>query len=477
MRRGGGRRLTTSAYGARCIPCFPADLEADAALRDLAVAAGFSCETGTCLIVGTPVPTLLVGCGDPVDLSEHVVRDAFGAAGPELAHLAHVLVDLSTSVQTSVDPASAARAAAEGLALGSYSLGRHRPTARPPTEWTLNGDSAGWQERLDIAAAINAVRDVSNEPANIMTPRALADHFVALGENSQLAVTVRDEAWLREAGAGGILAIGAESTERTLMVEIVHEGDGGEVDLCLVGKGVTFDSGGLSLKSPAGIMLMQLDMTGAATMAHAMTLISNVAPSLHVHGYFPLVENLPGPNATRPGDIIVTRDGTTVEVLNTDFEGRVIMADALAFAGESKPRHIIDMATLTAGAPNALGPRMAALLGAGAAPDLVTQAATAAAEEVWPLPMPEYMMPTIRSRVADLKNFPYEPTARASTAAMFLREFVETGSSWAHLDMAGPGWTDKAYVVNPEGATGWGVRLLLELFALIEAERPSKHSA
>jgi leucyl aminopeptidase len=165
---------------------------------------------------------------------------------------------------------------------------------------------------------------------------------------------------------------------------------------------------------------------------------------------------------------VTARNGMTIEVLDTDFEGRVILADALAFAAEHDPRHIVDMATLTYGAPNAIGARMAAVFGTGAAPGLVAAAAATSGEHVWELPMLEYLMPTVRSRVADVKNYPTEAKGRASTAAMFLREFVPAGASWAHIDIAGPSWTDVDYGVNPVGGTGFGLRLLLELFVILD---------
>lgn len=449
---------------AQCRPCFPAEIDANAALQRLAAAADFSAEIGTCLLVTADVPTLLVGCGDPNTMTDTTVRNAFAAAGRELAHLGDVLVDLA-SLGTEYMPAAVRdRVAIEGLLLGSYRFDKHQARRSPRVTWTPALPSAAWDEGIAIANAVNAVRDIVNEPANIVTPDSLARYIVELGRASGLSVVVRDEEWLEHAGAGGILAIGRGSAQRPKMVEIIHEGNGGQVDLCLVGKGVTFDSGGLSIKDSTAIMLMQYDMAAVPTIAHAMAFIAKSAPTLHVRAFCPLVENMPGPDSTRPGDIVTARNGTTIEVLNTDYEGRVILADGIAFAAEHNPRHLIDIGTLTYGAPNALGPRMAALFGDGATSDLVARAAEVSGEQVWKLPMLEYLMPTIRSRVADVKNYPYEPKARASTAAMFLREFVPAGTSWAHLDIAGPGWTDEAYDVDPVGATGYGVRLLLEIF-------------
>jgi leucyl aminopeptidase len=454
---------------ARCIPCFTSDLVSDPALQRFAAAAGFSAEVGSSLLRPDQVPTLLVGCGDPGQLTETSLRIAFAAAGRALTHVGRVEVDLTTITAELMPADSRDKSVAEGLILGGYRFDKHqtRPTPRPPVTWAPLAPSPAWDLGAQIAGAVLEVRDLVNEPANIVTPQTLAEHIVRVGEASGLAVVVRDEAWLAEAGAGGILAIGRGSEQRPKMVEIVHQGDGGEVDLCLVGKGVTFDSGGLSIKGPAALIGMQCDMAGVATIALSMAFLPALAPSLHVRAYCPLVENMPGPHSTRPGDIVTGRNGMTIEILDTDYEGRVILADGLAFAAEQRPRHLIDIATLTLAAANAVGPRMAALLGQGEAMDLVTRAADASGEPVWRLPMLEYMMPTVRSRVADVKNFPVELKAEASTAAMFLREFVPTGTSWAHLDIGGPGWAHAAYEVNAVGATGYGLRLLLELFGLL----------
>ena len=461
---------------ARCVAFFASQLKDEPTWAALARAAGFTAEVGTTLLVAGIVPRLLVGCGDRLTLTESTLREAFGAAGRQLAHLRHVEVDL-TAIGSDVLAADLRDAAAVlGLSLGAYRFDRHQRQRTPRPAWTPISRSPQWDDAADVAIAINAVRDVVNEPGNLMTPDSLAQHVVEIGESGGLRVLVRDEDWLAREGAGGILAIGGGSFQRPKMLEIIHEGDGEDVDLCLVGKGVTFDSGGLSMKDPTAIMLMQMDMAAVPTIAYAMTFLAQVAPSLHVRAFCPLVENMPGPQSARPGDIVTARNGTTIEILNTDFEGRVILADGLAFASEHKPKHLVDLATLTYGAPNALGPRTAALFGHGAAMELVTGAADASGEQVWRLPMPEYMLPTIRSRVADVKNYPYEAKARASTAAMFLREFVPPGASWAHIDIAGPGWTDEVYAFNPIGATGFGMRLLLELFRLIDTSS-TEHSA
>ncbi len=455
---------------ARAIPYFSSDRADDDAFVRRARAASFHGAVGEVLWEAAEPPTLLVGCGIRAELTDAALRRAFAEAGRHLGHLAEVEIDLVAIEPELLDPAARDKAAAEGVVLGAYRFDEHVTDAsETDTRWMPASPSEAWGRGLAIAAAVCGVRDLVNEPANVITPTTLAARIAELGASSGLAVAVHDETWLEEAGAGGVLAIGRGSAEPPRFVEIVHPGDGGEVDLCLVGKGVTFDSGGLSLKGPDAQIGMQYDMAAVATIAYAMTFLPVVAPELHVRAYCPLVENLPGPHSTKPGDIVTARNGKTIEILNTDFEGRTILADALALAAEQSPRHLIDLATLTYGAVNALGPRTAALFGRGEAPDLLRAAADTADEPVWPLPLLEYMMPLIRSRAADVRNFPYEPTARASTAAMFLREFIGETSSWAHLDFAGPGWSNDTHELTGPGATGFAMRTLVELFGALAA--------
>jgi leucyl aminopeptidase len=317
-----------------------------------------------------------------------------------------------------------------------------------------------------IARAVLAARDLVNEPANVLTPSFFLDRCRTLASTSDLKVTVLEERELREGGFGGIVAVGKGSVEGPLLIRLDHEGAGGPVDLSLVGKGVTFDSGGLSLKGPDAMINMKSDMSGAATVMTAMTLLHRIAPRLHVTAFLPVVENMPGPHCTRPGDVITMRTGKTVEILNTDFEGRLILGDALAFASEESPAALVDLATLTAAAIHALGERTAALFGNNA--ELLAQlndAASTSGERVWQMPLPSYMHSQIESEIADIKNFPGTATGRSSTAALFLQEFVPHGQPWGHVDIAGPAWADEEYELTSFGGTGFGVRLLVELFS------------
>ncbi|WP_432561407.1 leucyl aminopeptidase family protein [Kineococcus sp. SYSU DK003] len=411
-------------------------------------------------------PTLLTGCGARADLDVTALRLAAAAAGRAWSHVEAAEVDLSSIGADLLPAQDRDRAFAEGLVLGAYRFDAHRTTTPrwTPPVWTPTVGGPGWDAGLAVAAAVCRVRDVVNEPANVLTPSALAAHCVQVGADTGLTVTVRDEEWLQDNGAGGILAIGRGSVERPLMLEFGFGDPTRPVDLCLVGKGVTFDTGGLSLKGAEEMITMHSDMAAVPTILHAMTFLAQVAPNLHVRAFCPVVENMPGPHSTRPGDVVTARNGKTIEVLNLDFEGRTIMSDALSFAGELEPALIVDLATLTYGAQLALGPRMAALFGTDDATTAVTAAATRAGEPVWRLPIQEYLMPTIRSRVADVKNYPYQPMVRATTAAMFLREFIPEDTPWAHLDIAGPAWSTDAHELTTEGGTGFGMRLLVELF-------------
>jgi leucyl aminopeptidase len=234
--------------------------------------------------------------------------------------------------------------------------------------------------------------------------------------------------------------------------------------LALVGKGITFDSGGLSIKTADGMMTMKDDMGGAAAILGAMSAVAAVAPRCRVTAYIPSTDNMTGPDATRPGDVLRMYGGTTVEVLNTDAEGRLILGDALVLASEEGADAIVDLATLTGAVITALGSRVAGLMGND--DDWLAQVQTAAdraGERVWPLPLPDDYRKGLDSDVADLRNISRDKGAGAITAALFLREFVGEGIPWAHLDIAGPAWSDNVDGEVVKGGTGFGVRALLEL--------------
>ena len=230
-----------------------------------------------------------------------------------------------------------------------------------------------------------------------------------------------------------------------------------------MGKGLTFDAGGLSIKSGQGMMDMKMDMGGAAAVVGAMSVMPDVAPRCRVRAYLPMTDNMLGGDATRPGDVLTIRNGKTIEVLNTDAEGRLVLADALSLASEGKPDAVIDLATLTGACMVALGPRIAGLMGRGDAfLEQVEAASSRTGERVWRLPLPDDYRRMVDSPVADMKNIG-GPHGGAITAGLILGEFVAEGIDWAHLDIAGPAFTDSDDAEVVRGGTGFGVRLLVDL--------------
>jgi leucyl aminopeptidase len=426
--------------------------------------AGFSGSPGqTLLTTGSAVPVLLVGLGPADEVNTASLREAAALAAQALTHVESASWDFEALSVLGLPVEKIFQTIAEGVTLGSYRPGA---SSDQGTHWQGPDERTGpWTLGLAVGRATLRARELVNTPANVLTPGAFACHCERAGEEHGLTIRVWNQDELVSLGFGGILAIGSGSKEPSLLVEVTHKGINEKPDLSLVGKGVTFDSGGLSLKGADDMIGMKHDMAGAAAVFEAMTLLPLLAPDLHVKAYLPLVENLPGPGAARPGDVVTMRSGRTVEILNTDFEGRVILADALAYAAEERPGAILDLATLTNAAVRALGERTAALMSSDKhLGELIRQAAESSNEPVWELPMPGYLSEQLKSDTADYKNFPGTVNARALTAAMFLRAFVPDGIPWAHLDIAGPAWAAESYGLTSKGGTGFGVRLLADLF-------------
>ncbi|WP_293782681.1 M17 family metallopeptidase [uncultured Aeromicrobium sp.] len=321
--------------------------------------------------------------------------------------------------------------------------------------------------------SLDLARELIDARANQLTPAIFSERIEQIAAQIGAHVRIRDAAWLREHRMGGLLAIGSGSTQPARLAELWWgpRQAPAEGSLALVGKGVTFDSGGLSLKDSTAMVGMHTDMAGAATVLGAMADVAATGePPLPVHAVLPIAENLPGPTAVRPGDVVETHGGVRVEVVDTDFEGRVMMADALAYASGQRPRAIIDIATLTHQSIVALGPRIGAIIGREPALRAEVEAAgREAGESWWPLPWAPQYRDQLRSCApgASLRNHPGTDTARALTAALFLGEFVPAHIPWTHLDIAGP-------AVEGSGAdaraTGFGVATLARLLRRL-AER------
>lgn len=315
-----------------------------------------------------------------------------------------------------------------------------------------------------IGRAINLARELVNLPPGRKTPSLLADRIRTEAGLADLTVTIWDQDRIRRERFGGLLGVSAGSDEPPAFVILDWLGaaDPQAPALALVGKGITFDSGGLSLKPSASMEDMKADMSGAAIVTAAMTAIARLELPVNVRAFLPLAENMTGGRAMKLGDVLTMRNGKTVEVMNTDAEGRLILADALSYAAEQAPSRMIDLATLTGSCMVALGPKVAGLFSNDeSTAQAVQSAAEAVGERLWPLPMDADFRESLKSPVADLKNVGSK-WGGASIAGKFLEEFVG-GRPWAHLDIAGPAWADSDSSTRDAGGTGCFVRTLIRL--------------
>ncbi|MFA6279522.1 MAG: leucyl aminopeptidase [Bdellovibrionales bacterium] len=319
-------------------------------------------------------------------------------------------------------------------------------------------------EKMKIVTGVTLARDLVSEPANTLDPAAMAQAAVALKELG-VEVEILDKAQMEKLGMGALLGVAQGSEKPPFLVAMSWKGDAAAKDkrpLAFVGKGVTFDTGGISLKPGAGMGAMKYDMAGAAAVIGAMKALALRKAKANVVGVVGLVENMPSGKAMRPGDVVKSASGQTIEVLNTDAEGRLVLADALWYAQDHyKPRAIIDLATLTGAIKTALGERYAGLFAnddAMAAQLLAAGEATG--EWLWRMPMHDSFDKLLKSPIADIKNIAESPLAGSVTAAQFLGRFVNKGTPWAHLDIAGKAWQSEGESLCPKGASGFGVRLL-----------------
>ncbi len=331
-----------------------------------------------------------------------------------------------------------------------------------------------------VADAVIATRDWVNTPPADLTPPAFADAVAAAvaatnkdlkAKSAKIGVDVADELRLAELGCGGILAVGAGSDAPPRLVELTYDPPGATTHVALVGKGVTFDSGGLTIKPASSMPKAKYDMAGAAAVVQATLAAARLGLPVRITTVAALAENMIGAASVRPGDVLTTYDGTTVEVGNTDAEGRLLLADALGRAVEQKPDVVVDVATLTGHMVTALGDRLAGVMGSDDVVAQVLAAAAAAGEDAWPMPIPDFMVERIHSsKVADLAQHDWIRWGGGLFAAAFLREFTG-GLPWAHLDIAGPAFNSGGPVGDwPAGGTGYAVATLVELLRALGAE-------
>ncbi|MBC7309452.1 MAG: leucyl aminopeptidase [Tetrasphaera sp.] len=435
--------------------------------------------TGFVAVPGVKAKRVLVvglGKGTPATAptSPEVLRRAAGAVTRTLSKKAAVALALPTT------SAEAVAAVAEGAYAGSYAI--RKLTAKDPAESKVERievvtslSDAALAKRVEVLGAARAwAQDLVNTPPNLLFPQSFAEQVTEKVAETKAKVTVEvlDEKALAKGGFGGILAVGQGSSRKPRLVTMTYKPRGAKASVGLVGKGITFDSGGLCIKPPTGMVTMKCDMAGAAAVAATVIAAAQLKLPVAVTGYLCLAENMPSAEAYRPSDVVTMRGGKTVEVLNTDAEGRMVMADGLALASESHPDAIIDIATLTGAQMIALGNRVAAVMAnEDSLRELIAAMGTEAGEPMWPMPLPEDLRATLDTPNADIAH-KGDQFGGMLTAGIFLSEFIGAPKSgkdderipWAHVDIAGPAWNDKApWGHTPKGATGFGVAGLLSV--------------
>ncbi|MEO7193924.1 MAG: leucyl aminopeptidase [Pseudonocardiaceae bacterium] len=399
------------------------------------------------------------------------VRRAAGAASRALSGTSRALTTLSR-----IDLA----ATAEGTALGGYAFTayRSRNGDGPLGQMDLSvpsADDAGARRDLAraiaITEAVTAARDLVNTPPNDLYPASFADRAVTLAQAAGLRTEVLDEVALRREGYGGILGVGGGSSRPPRLVRLHYTPPAPRAKVALVGKGVTFDTGGISIKPAAKMEEMTMDMAGAAAMVVTAVLAARLELPVEVIATIPMAENMPSATAYRPGDVLTMYGGSTVEVLNTDAEGRLILADALVRAAQDAPDYIIDTATLTGAQVVALGHRTPGIMGTPEFRDRVTAISQQVGENGWAMPLPEHLRSDLDSALADIANVANHRYGGMLMAGVFLSEFVPADVAWAHLDIAGPAYnTGAPWGYTSKGGTGVPVRTLAAVLTDI-AER------
>lgn len=455
-----GGESVAAAYGRRLHPAL--------------AAAAFTGAAGETLRVPTngtlrATHLVLVGIGDLDALTPLAIQRASGAAARALAAASSVALALPARTPEEVG------AVIGGFIAGGYRFAKIGKPATPGladvivlSDGARRADMmAAFDAAKKVEQAANRVRDWANTPPNLLTPAVFADEGAAFVSSAHVKAAIVEPKELAELGCGGILGVGqaAANPPRLLRMSWSHEKPKARV--ALVGKGITYDSGGLTIKPGSSMATMKYDMAGAAAVIAATRAIAELGLEVDLRSYAPMAENAVSGAAMRPGDVITMRNGKSVEVTNTDAEGRLILADALSLAVEDEPDLILEISTLTGPCIVALGDRIAGLFGDDDATALVSEAAAQAREPVWRLPIPEATATKVRSesRVADLLQTDWVRWGSASYAAAFLTQFVGE-IPFAHLDIAGPAWNGRgAWGDQPAGATGFGVRTLVAAVA------------
>ncbi len=439
-------------------------------LLELAAAIGASGKRGSVTLLPTLPLVALAGVGDGEN-SPEPLRQAVGAA-------VRAIIAASSGAQhvavcAGASDAEQVKACVEGALLGGYTYAKVGAAPLPgrlrAVEVVATSTSGEFKQAVElgrvVATNVLLAREWVNTPANLLYPETFAAAAVESLKSTRVGVEVLDDAQLREKGYGGISAVGGGSARGPRLLRASFAPRGAKFHLALVGKGITFDSGGLDIKNPEGMYTMKSDMAGAAAVIAATRAIAQLGLQVRVTAWAPMAENLPSGSAYRPSDVLTMYGGQTVENANTDAEGRLVMADALARASEDKPDLVLDVATLTGACVVALGERVAGLMASDdETAALVLDAAELAGEDFWQLPIPHHLRTSLDSKVADMKSSGVR-SGGALTAAAFLQRFVGD-LPWAHLDIAGPAFNaQEPYDYVPAGGTGHAVRTLVALAA------------
>ena len=454
-----------------------------AALLALAGATGRADEVVKLPTRGALTAPLLVAVGLGAPKSDGVpsteqLRRASGAAARALAGTGHAVMTLSWPAPNT-SGAAAAAATAEGTLLGAYTFSRYKKAeGRPPLERVdlvvdaadeadAAAADAAVQRAVAVAQAVRTARDLVNTPPNDLFPASFAQRAAELGAAAGLEVEVLDEAALAAGGYGGILAVGGGSSRPPRLVRLRWAGGPApRASVALVGKGITFDTGGISIKPAANMDQMTSDMAGAAAVVATTVLAATLELPVTVTATVPMAENMPSATAYRPGDVLHMYGGRTVEVLNTDAEGRLILADAIVRAVEDGPDYLVETSTLTGAQLVALGTRTAGVMGSDVFRDRVAALGREVGEDAWAMPLPEHLRGELDSRIADIANVTGNRHGGMLAAGIFLREFVPDGLAWTHLDVAGPAFhTGGPYGYTTKGGTGVPVRTLAAVLA------------
>ena len=417
---------------------------------------------------------LLVGAGEKADYNAARVSEFAGTAARSLRSKNAKSIAIIPRLEG--DPELIVARATEGAIIGLFEIDKYR--TRDKEQKVIDrlvvliegadkeALKRGAERGQIVGDSVNFARDMANEPGAYLTPTNMAERAQEIAKEFNLTIDVLDEARMHAEGMGSLLSVSRGSDEPAKLIILKytpakHANDNGPL-LALVGKGITFDSGGISLKPGENMELMKYDMTGGATVLGAMRAIAQLKPPIPVLGVAPCSENLPSGKATKPGDVVTAMTGKTIEVINTDAEGRLILADAIAYAKKLGATKIIDMATLTGAVSIALGDVNAAVLGTDQELiDEIINAGREVGEKFWQLPLDKEYSKQIKSDIADIKNVGGRK-AGTITAAAFLKEFAD-GVSWAHLDIAGTAWGDEAKPYRAKGPTGIAVRTLINI--------------